>query len=127
MSKAKEKQDASAGADMLGFYLGALDQSQNNILLCDRNLVITYANSTAKKTLISLEAEIKKVLPKFNASAVVGVCIDDFHVDPSKQRRIGYSDRTANPQPVGHSHHEPRRGVPGKCVGVGRCHREAKT
>jgi methyl-accepting chemotaxis protein len=88
MSKAKEKQDASAGADMLGFYLGALDQSQNNILLCDRNLVITYANSTAKKTLISLEAEIKKVLPKFNASAVVGVCIDDFHVDPSKQRRI---------------------------------------
>ncbi|MCS6287532.1 MAG: methyl-accepting chemotaxis protein [Nitrospira sp.] len=88
MSKAKEKKDASAGADMLGFYLGALDQSQNNILLCDRNLVITYANSTAKKTLVSLEAEIKKVLPKFNASSIVGVCIDDFHVDPSKQRRI---------------------------------------
>jgi len=88
MSKAKQKKGAAAGTDMMGFYLGALDQSQNNILLCDRNLVITYANSTAKKTLVSLEAEIKKVLPKFNASAVVGVCIDDFHVDPSKQRRI---------------------------------------
>lgn len=88
MSKAKSKKGAPAQADMTGFYLGALDQSQNNILLCDRNLVITYANSTAKNTLVSLEAEIKKVLPKFNAAAIVGVCIDDFHVDPSKQRRI---------------------------------------
>lgn len=88
MSKAKEKKGASAGTDMLGFYLGALDQSQNNILLCDRNLVITYANSTAQKTLTTLESEIKKVLPKFSASAIVGTCIDDFHVDPSKQRRI---------------------------------------
>lgn len=88
MSKAKQKKGAAAGTDMMGFYLGALDQSQNNILLCDRNLVITYANATAQKTLAALEAEIKKVLPKFNASAVIGVCIDDFHVDPSKQRRI---------------------------------------
>jgi PAS domain S-box-containing protein len=88
MSKAKQKKGAAAGTDMMGFYLGALDQSQNNILLCDRNLVITYANATAQKTLVALEAEIKKVLPKFNASAVIGVCIDDFHVDPSKQRRI---------------------------------------
>ncbi len=88
MSKAKQKKGAAAGTDMMGFYLGALDQSQNNILLCDRNLVITYANSTAQKTLVALEAEIKKVLPKFNASAVIGVCIDDFHVDPSRQRRI---------------------------------------
>ncbi len=88
MSKAKQKKGESGGTDMLGFYLGALDQSQNNILLCDRNLVITYANSTAQKTLVTLEAEIKKVLPKFNAAAIIGVCIDDFHVDPSKQRRI---------------------------------------
>jgi methyl-accepting chemotaxis protein len=88
MSKPKGKKGAAAHADMTEFYLGALDQSQNNILLCDRNLVITYANSTAQKTLVALESEIKKVLPQFNAAAVVGVCIDDFHVDPSKQRRI---------------------------------------
>ncbi len=90
MSKApaKTKTKAPAQADMSGFYLGALEQSQNNILLCDRNLVITYANSTAKKTLVALEPEIKKVLPKFNVNTVVGTCIDDFHLDPSKQRKI---------------------------------------
>jgi len=85
---AKTKKKAPAQADMSGFYLGALEQSQNNILLCDRNLVITYANSTAKKTLVALESEIKKVLPKFNVNTVVGTCIDEFHLDPSKQRRI---------------------------------------
>ncbi|MDR4474134.1 MAG: methyl-accepting chemotaxis protein [Nitrospira sp.] len=90
MSKApaKTKTKTPAQADMSGFYLGALEQSQNNILLCDRNLVITYANSTAKKTLVALEPEIKKVLPKFNVNTVVGTCIDDFHLDPSKQRKI---------------------------------------
>ena len=88
MSKPKGKKAAAPQADMTEFYLGALDQSQNNILLCDRNLVITYANSTAQKTLVALESEIKKVLPQFSAAAVVGTCIDDFHVDPSKQRRI---------------------------------------
>ncbi|CAE6776092.1 methyl-accepting chemotaxis protein [Nitrospira defluvii] len=90
MSKApaKSKTKALAQVDMSEFYLGALEQSQNNILLCDRNLVITYANSTAKKTLTALEPAIKKVLPKFNVSTVVGTCIDEFHLDPSKQRRI---------------------------------------
>lgn len=90
MSKAptKTKKKAPAQADMNEFYLGALDQSQNNILLCDRNLVITYANSTAKKTLTAIESEIKKVLPKFNVNSVVGTCIDEFHLDPSKQRRV---------------------------------------
>ncbi|HMZ54147.1 MAG TPA: methyl-accepting chemotaxis protein [Nitrospira sp.] len=89
MSKATAKtKKTPAQTDMSGFYLGALEQSQNNILLCDRNLVITYANSTAKRTLAALESEIKKVLPKFNINTVVGTCIDEFHLDPSKQRRI---------------------------------------
>lgn len=66
MSKPKGKKAAAPQADMTEFYLGALDQSQNIILLCDRNLVITYANSTAQKTLVALEGEIKKVLPQFS-------------------------------------------------------------
>lgn len=79
MSKApaKTKTKAPAQTDMSGLYLGALEQSQNNTLLCDRNLLITYANYTAKKTLAALESEMKKMLPKFNVNTVVGTC-DDF-------------------------------------------------
>lgn len=89
MSKATAKtKKTPAQTDMSGFYLGALEQSQNNILLCDRNLVITYANSTAKRTLAALESEIKKVLPKFNINTVVGTCIDEFHLDPRDRKSV---------------------------------------
>ena len=87
MSKGKKKGTAT-GPDMGTLCMTALDNSQTNVLMCDRNLVVTYINKTAQKKLKDLEAEIKKVLPSFNADAIVGTCIDGFHKDPSKQRRI---------------------------------------
>jgi methyl-accepting chemotaxis protein len=38
------------------------------------------------------EPAIKKKLPKFDASKLVGTCIDDFHANPSHQRRIFADD-----------------------------------
>ncbi|MDO9117634.1 MAG: methyl-accepting chemotaxis protein [Nitrospira sp.] len=89
MSKSKSKtKGVATGPDMGMLCMTALDNSQTNVLMCDRNLVITYINKTAQKKLKDLETEIKKVLPSFNADAIVGTCIDGFHKDPSKQRRI---------------------------------------
>lgn len=87
MSKGKKK-GAAAGPDMGMLCMTALDNSQTNVLMCDRNLVVTYINKTAQSKLKGLEAEIRKVLPNFNADSIVGTCIDGFHKDPSKQRRI---------------------------------------
>jgi methyl-accepting chemotaxis protein len=87
MSKGKKK-GAAAGPDMGTLCISALDNSQTNVLMCDRNLVITYINKAAQTKLKGLEAEVRKVLPNFNADAIVGTCIDGFHKDPSKQRRI---------------------------------------
>lgn len=87
MSKGKKK-GAATGVDMGTLCISALDNSQTNVLMCDRNLVVTYINKTAQSKLKGLEAEIKKVLPSFNADTIVGTCIDGFHKDPSKQRRI---------------------------------------
>jgi methyl-accepting chemotaxis protein len=66
----------------------ATDTSTSNILMCDRNLVITYINKAASSKLKALEMEIRKVLPAFNADKIVGVCIDSFHQVPDLQRRI---------------------------------------
>ncbi len=66
----------------------ALDNSTSNVLMCDRNLIITYINKAASSRLKSLESEIRKVLPSFNADKVVGVCIDSFHKTPDLQRRV---------------------------------------
>jgi methyl-accepting chemotaxis protein len=83
-----KKKGAATGPDMGALCMTALDNAQTNVLMCDRNLVVTYINKTAQQKLKSLEAEIRKVLPSFNADTVVGTCIDGFHKDPSKQRRI---------------------------------------
>ena len=66
----------------------SLDNSTSNVLMCDRNLLITYINKAALSKLKVLELEIRKVLPAFNADKIVGVCIDSFHKVPDLQRRI---------------------------------------
>jgi len=66
----------------------ALDNSTSNVLMCDRNLTITYINKAASGRLKTLESEIRKVLPSFNADKIVGVCIDSFHQTPEMQRRV---------------------------------------
>jgi methyl-accepting chemotaxis protein len=66
----------------------SLDNSTSNVLMCDRNLLITYINKAALSKLKVLEMEIRKVLPAFNADKIVGVCIDSFHQAPDLQRRV---------------------------------------
>ncbi len=66
----------------------ATDNSTSNILMCDRNLTITYINKAAQDKLKTLESEIRKVLPAFNADKIVGTCIDSFHKTPDLQRRL---------------------------------------
>ncbi len=66
----------------------ATDNSTSNILMCDRNLTITYINKAALDKLKTLESEIRKVLPAFNVDKIVGTCIDSFHKAPDMQRRL---------------------------------------
>ena len=66
----------------------ATDTSTSNVLMCDRNLVVTYINAAAQARLKGLEGEIRKVFPSFNTDKIVGTCIDQFHQVPDKQRRL---------------------------------------
>ena len=66
----------------------ATDNSTSNVLMCDRNYVITYVNKAAQEKLKGLESEIRKVIPSFSADKIVGTCIDSFHKAPDMQRRL---------------------------------------
>ena len=83
-----KKRGAATGPDMRTLCMTSLDNSQSNVLMCDRNFVVTYINQAAQKKLKALEDEIRKVLPVFNADNIVGTCIDSFHKVPDRQRRI---------------------------------------
>ncbi|MBI3351472.1 MAG: methyl-accepting chemotaxis protein [Nitrospirae bacterium] len=70
------------------FYRAALDNASANVLMCDRDLVLTYANNTAVRKLTELESEIRQALPGFSVANVIGSSIDAYHKMPERQRRI---------------------------------------
>jgi methyl-accepting chemotaxis protein len=66
----------------------AVDGASTAIMMVNRDLVITYVNAATKKLLTKREAEIRTLMPRFEAATVVGTCIDSFHKNPAHQRRM---------------------------------------
>ncbi len=64
----------------------AVDGAQANLMLCDEDLNITYANPAVVEMLEAREAELKALFPNFNPRELVGTNIDQFHKNPAHQR-----------------------------------------
>jgi len=62
---------------------GVLDAIPTRVMLCDRDLVITYVNNATREGLEAL-ADWIPIRPE----EIVGSNIDIFHKDPSRQRRL---------------------------------------
>lgn len=58
------------------------------VMMVDRDLNITYVNNGTKLLLGKHAHTIRSVWPSFDATKIVGQCIDQFHKDPSHQRRL---------------------------------------
>jgi len=84
----------------------ALDNVSTGVMIADSERTIIYVNKAVVNTLASAEADIRKQLPNFSASRLVGTNIDGFHKDPSHQARLlstFTSPYTANMVVGGHS------------------------
>jgi len=66
----------------------ALKVCQANVMLADNDLNIVYVNEQVQKMLKDRETELRKYLPSFDVSRLVGTCVDDFHKTPAKQRSV---------------------------------------
>jgi len=66
----------------------ALDQVSSNVMIADTNLRVFYMNNSMQSFMRNVESEFQKKLPNFKADAIIGTCIDQFHEDPSHQRRM---------------------------------------
>ncbi len=66
----------------------AVDRAQTAMMMIDRDLVITYANESTVKIVEKYADKLKQLYPRIDFNNLIGVCIDDFHKDPSYQRRI---------------------------------------
>ncbi len=75
-------------ATTMGRIKQALDNAQSCVMVTNNNYDIIYMNKTVLQLFKEAEADIQEQLPNFEADALLGRNIDDFHKNPSHQRRI---------------------------------------
>jgi len=66
----------------------AVDGAQANLMICDTDLVITYANPAVVDMLAGRADILRQAFPGFDARNLVGQCIDQFHRNPAHQRQL---------------------------------------
>ena len=65
-----------------------LDVVRSNVMIADDQYNILYMNASLDQMLKESEAEVRKALPNFDASKLIGTSMDVFHKNPAHQRRL---------------------------------------
>ena len=78
--KAKEKE--------VSRLQSAVDSAQTNIMMCDADLHITYANSAVVEMMRNRVDALRTLWPSMDPDHLVGQCIDQFHKHPEHQRAL---------------------------------------
>ncbi|MBI2716791.1 MAG: HAMP domain-containing protein, partial [Rhizobiales bacterium] len=66
----------------------ALDVVKSNVMVADGDYNIMYMNTTLQEMLREADAELRKVLPHFDAGKLLGANMDVFHKNPAHQRKL---------------------------------------
>ncbi len=66
----------------------ALDNVSSCVMVADNSANIIYLNATVQELFNNAESDIRKQLPNFDASKLLGANIDQFHKNPAHQRGI---------------------------------------
>ncbi len=80
--------EARRMAQAAGRIKTALDNVSTNVMVADTDLNIIYMNKTVQEMFTDAQEDIRKDLPNFDASTLLGTNIDIFHKDPSHQRKM---------------------------------------
>ena len=68
--------------------LEALDSASTNVMIANADREVIYMNRSIEKMLQGAESELRKALPNFDASDIIGKNIDVFHKNPSHQKQV---------------------------------------
>jgi methyl-accepting chemotaxis protein len=69
-------------------FRGALEKLGTNVLVADNAFNIIYVNEAARELLNNAQNDLRKDLPNFDASRLVGRSIDMLSPNPGQQRRL---------------------------------------
>jgi methyl-accepting chemotaxis protein len=78
-------QDAAQAARTNLRIRNALDKCSTNVMIANADNVIVYMNETVTAMMLRNEAELRRVLPQFDARHLMGQSIDMFHKSPRHQ------------------------------------------
>lgn len=81
---AREREIANANARVKQ----ALDVVATNAMIADNDCNIIYMNDAVTKMMGDAEADLRKDIPGFDASSLMGKNIDTFHKNPAHQRSM---------------------------------------
>ncbi|WP_419649990.1 HAMP domain-containing protein, partial [Thiolapillus sp.] len=73
-------------ANSLSRVQEALGSVNANIMIADQDLNIIYLNKAVKEMMRNAEDDIRKELPEFDSSSLLGTNVDIFHKNPAHQR-----------------------------------------
>ncbi|MEE9386871.1 MAG: methyl-accepting chemotaxis protein [Nannocystaceae bacterium] len=71
-----------------GRLVQAVTGAGTAFILIDRNFVVTYANASSIALLEQHSATFREKFSGFEANKLIGTCIDGFHRDPGRVRRL---------------------------------------
>ncbi len=68
--------------------MSAVDGAEANLMLCDADLNITFANPAVVEMLRKRQTELRQIWPSLDVNNLIGTCIDGFHKNPAHQRAL---------------------------------------
>ena len=80
-----EKKAAQAQAASLH---SMVENVESNLMICDRDRVITYVNPSVVSLLAHYETKLRERIPSFSSRNMLGCCIDEFHANPAHQASL---------------------------------------
>jgi len=72
----------------LEYLKSAVKGAQTNLMMCDADLNITYANDAVVVMLQNRVEELRVIWPSLDPQNLIGTCIDGFHKNPAHQRAL---------------------------------------
>lgn len=65
-----------------------MDRVSAAVMVVDLNFIVTYVNEGTRKLMERHAASFRRLWPDFDASRIIGTCIDKFHKAPAHQRNL---------------------------------------
>ncbi len=84
---AKEREEQNIAAENARVKQ-ALDAVSANVMIADPDFNIIYLNGAVTSMMRTAESDIRKDLPNFDTSKLIGANIDTFHKNPARQRNV---------------------------------------